>query len=53
MNYNTTNKIKKPYKHLNKEDRIKIEILYSQNKSCTYIANFIGFHKSTISRELR
>lgn len=53
MNYDITNIIKKPYKHLNKEDRIKIEILYSQNKSCTYIANFIGFHKSTISRELR
>lgn len=53
MNNITINLIKKPYKHLNKEDRIKIELLHSQNKSCTYIADLIGFHKSTISRELR
>lgn len=57
---NTLKSQKKQYHHLTKEDRIKIESLINQ-KDCdgkrlfnnTYIANYIGVNKSTISRELR
>ena len=57
---NTTNKEKKQYHHLTKEDRVKIELFLNQKDSKgkrlfnnTYIANNLGFHKSTISKELR
>ena len=58
---NNTIKLKKnQYKHLTKEDRCKIETLINQidengkrQFNNTYIANYIGVHKSTISRELR
>lgn len=48
------------YHHLTKKDRIKIESLINQRDengkrlfNNTYIANYLGVHKSTISRELR
>ena len=57
---NTIKKDKKQYHHLTKDDRIKIETLVSQIDdngkrlySNTYIANYIGVHKSTIGRELK
>lgn len=57
---NTTTKIKKQYHHLTLNDRIKIELLINQKDkkgkrlfNNTYIANFLGVHKATISRELR
>ena len=58
---NNTIKLKKnQYKHLTKEDRCKIEALINQidengkrQFNNTYIANYLGVHKSTISRELR
>ena len=58
---NNTIKLKKnQYKHLTKEDRCKIETLINQidengkrQFNNTYIANYLGVHKSTISRELR
>ena len=57
---NTIKNKKKQYRHLTKEDRIKIEILISQKNengkrlfNNTYIANELGVNKSTISRELR
>lgn len=59
-NNNTTNTKEKQYRHLKKEDRIKIESLVNQKDkngkrlfNNTYIANYLGFNKSTISRELR
>ena len=51
---------KKQYHHLTKDDRAKIQSLIEQvdengkrlfNNS--YVANYIGVHKSTITRELR
>ena len=58
---NNTIKLKKnQYKHLTKEDRCKIEALVNlkdengkRQFNNTYIANYLGVHKSTISRELR
>ena len=58
---NNTIKLKKnQYKHLTKEDRCKIETLVNQKDengkrifNNSYIANYLGVHKSTISRELR
>lgn len=57
---NTTKMIKKQFRHLNKEDRIKIESLINQKDqngkwlfNNTYIAEYLGVHKSTFSRELR
>lgn len=60
---NTTliiSKNQEKYHHLNKKDRIKIESLINQKDdngkrlfNNTYIANYLGVHKSTISRELR
>ena len=58
---NNTIKFKEnQYKHLTKEDRCKIETLINQKDkngkrrfNNTYIANYLGVHKSTISRELR
>ena len=59
-NNNTTNVEKKQYRHLKKDDRIKIESLINQKDengnrlfNNTYIANYLGVHKSTISRELK
>lgn len=55
---NNKNQVK--YRHLTKDDRIKIESLINQKDengkrlfNNTYIANYLGVHKSTISRELR
>ena len=58
---NNTIKFKEnQYKHLTKEDRCKIEALVNQKDEYgkrkfnnTDIANYLGVHKSTISRELR
>ena len=57
---NTTKSNKKQYHHLTKEKRAQIEILlnsiYDNGKRMfnnAYIANAIGVHKSTISRELK
>lgn len=40
------------YKHLSIEQRAKIELLFAQGHSYTYIANNVGVHKSTVSREI-
>ena len=40
------------YKHLTPIEREKIFLLYSQNKTLTYIANTIHRDKSTVSREI-
>lgn len=60
VNNNTTNIKEKQYRHLRKDDRIKIESLINQKDengkrlfNNTYIANYLGVHKSTISRELK
>lgn len=42
----------KKYNQLNLEQRYKIETLKKVGKTLTEIADFIGVHKSTISREL-
>lgn len=59
-NNNTININKKQYRHLQKDDRIKIESLINQKDengkrlfNNTYIANYLGVQKSTISRELK
>ena len=59
-NNNTLNQKEKQYRHLTKNDRIKIESLINQKDkngkrlfNNTYIANYLGVHKSTISRELK
>ena len=39
--------------HLSQEQRYKIEALIDTGQSQSYIAAYIGVHKSTISRELR
>lgn len=46
-------KKRKPYKQLNRDDRIKIETLYNSGASQSEIAKKIGCDKSTISRELK
>ena len=57
---NTININKKQYHHLTRDDRNKIEVLVNQFDengkrlfSNSYIANYLGVHKSTISRELK
>ncbi len=57
---NTLNCTKNQYHHLTKEDRCIIETLVNQKDengkrlfNNTYIANYLGVHKSTISREIR
>ena len=59
-NNNTLKQKEKQYHHLTKNNRIKIESLINQKDKSgkrlfnnTYIANYLGVHKSTISRELR
>ena len=57
---NTTKGSKNQYHHLKPDDRAKIQSLIEQKDkngkrlfSNSYIADYIGVHKSTISRELR
>ena len=57
---NTTKTKQKQYHHLTKDDRAKIQSLIEQKDengkrlfNNTYIANYLGVHKSTITRELR
>lgn len=57
---NTLNKKKNQYHHLTEKDRATIQALIEQkNKkgkrlfNNTYIANYLGVHRSTISRELK
>jgi len=57
---NTTKKKGNQYHHLNYKDRCTIETLASvidengkRVYNNTYIANYLGFHRSSISRELR
>lgn len=50
---NTTKKEKKQYHHLTKKQRITIENLHNLGYTITFIANYVGVHKSTVSRELR
>lgn len=57
---NTIKKLKNQYHHLTKDDRAKIQSLIEQKDetgkrifSNSYIADYIGVHKSTISRELK
>lgn len=45
--------MKKIYRHLTSDNRTVIKTLLQENKSYTYIANIIGVHRSTISREIR
>ena len=58
--YNTIKNNKIQYKHLTKEDRIKIEILINtldkkgkRMFNNSYIATVLNVHRSTIARELR
>lgn len=44
--------MEKSYNRLEFRERIEIEKLLSHNKKCTEIANQLGRHKSTISREI-
>lgn len=39
--------------HFTRDDRIKLETLKSQGLSNRQIAQILGFHKSSIGRELR
>ncbi|GMQ58116.1 hypothetical protein AN1V17_25110 [Vallitalea sediminicola] len=48
----SNNSITKNYNHLNLQERIKIEILWKDGLTKTAIANKIGRHKSTVSREI-
>lgn len=41
------------YTHLTLEERVKIEVLWSQGKRMADIAKILGRHRSTISREIR
>lgn len=41
------------YKHLTLNDRNKIEVLNQEGYSSRRIAKILGFHHSTISRELK
>lgn len=57
---NTIKTNKKQYHHLTKEDRCKIQSLLEQKDengkrifNNSYIADYIGVHKSTITRELK
>lgn len=57
---NTTKSSKNQYHHLTEDDRVKVQSLAEQKDengkrlfNNTYIANYIGVDKSTISRELR
>lgn len=57
---NTIKKGKNQYHHLTEEDRIRIQTLVNQKDSNgkrlfnnSYIANYLGVNRSTISRELR
>lgn len=57
---NTVNSNKMQYHHLTEADRMVIQTLISQKDfngkrlfNNSYIANYLGFHRSTISRELR
>ena len=57
---NTLKSKKNQYHHLTQDDRNKIEALVNQKDekgkrlfNNTYIANYLGVNKSTISRELR
>jgi IS30 family transposase len=43
----------KKYNQLSVEQRYKIEALISTGHNLTYIANVLGVHKSTISREIK
>lgn len=54
-NYNTKKSNNKGSKHLTYKDRIKIEILYTDQgiKNKAEIARRVGFHRSTISREIK
>ena len=50
MNLNTS--IPKKYRHLNMQERCKIEIYYNDGLSISEIARRLSKHKSTISREI-
>ena len=43
----------KKYNHLTAANRSVIQVLHQENYTLTDIANKIGCHKSTISREIR
>ena len=60
MKNNTVNLEKKQYRHLTYDERVKIEFMLNEKDengkrlySNTDIANKLGVHKSTISRELK
>ena len=42
----------KHYRHLTVQDRIQLYEYLFTGKSITEIANYLGFHKATIYREL-
>lgn len=43
----------KKYRQLTFEDRIYIEVWYWEGKSLSFMADRLGVHRSTISRELK
>ena len=45
--------MRKKYNQLTAEQRYQIEALYRTNHSNSFIAGYLGVHKSTISRELK
>ena len=45
--------MERKYSHLRREDRYQIYLLHEEGISVTEIAEKLGFHKSTISRELK
>ena len=44
--------MKKNYAHLSPDDRDRISVMYNKGSSKSDIAKELGFHKSTISREI-
>ena len=44
--------MKKNYAHLSPDDRDRISVMYNKSSSKSDIAKELGFHKSTISREI-
>lgn len=43
----------KKYRRLDWSDRLRIETLYNSGHSCNYIARYLGFAPSSISREIK
>ena len=46
-------KVRGKFRHLTFSDRVKIEVLLKEGRSIKYIADYLGFHRSTIYREIK